>query len=84
LVSSGLIIAGFSVLKEWNTDSRVLLGGNELFFGLTTISYFLHIKSLRSRILMSSLGIVYSSLIGQDDGLYVAVHYCMAEADRGR
>jgi hypothetical protein len=48
LVSSGLIIAGAAVLKQWNADSRVLLGGNELFFGLTAISFFLHIKSLRT------------------------------------
>lgn len=63
LVSSGLIIAGAAVLKEWNTDSRVLLGGNELFFGLTTISYFLHIKSLRTPNPHVFVRAIYSSLI---------------------
>jgi hypothetical protein len=63
LVSSGLIIAGAAVLKEWKTDSRVLSGGNGLFFGLTAISYFLHIKSLRTPNPHVFVRTMYSSLI---------------------
>jgi hypothetical protein len=63
LVASGLIIAGAVVLKEWNTDGRVLLGGNELFFGLTAISYFLHIKSLRAPNPHVFVRTIYGSLI---------------------
>jgi hypothetical protein len=63
LVSSVLILLGSQVLREWNTDSRVLLGGNELFFGLTGISYLLHIKSLRNPNPHVFVRMVYSSLI---------------------
>ena len=63
IVSSGFILLGGSLLREWKTDSGVLLIGNELFFGLTAISYLLHIKSLRSRNAHGFVRMVYSSLI---------------------
>jgi hypothetical protein len=63
LVFSGLIIGGAAILKEWNTDGRVLLGGNELFFGLTAVSYFLHIKSLRNPNPHVFVRMIYGSLI---------------------
>jgi hypothetical protein len=63
LLSSGLILLGASVLEEWKTDSRVLLGGNVLLFGLTAISYLLHIKSIRSPNAYVFVRMVYSSLI---------------------
>jgi hypothetical protein len=63
LVSSGLILLGDSLWREWNTDSGVLLVGNELFFGLTAISYLLHIKSLRSPNAHVFVRMIYSSLI---------------------
>src|SRR5580692_6250401 len=63
LVSSGLILLGDPLLREWKTDSGVLLVGNELFFGLTAISYLLHIKSLRSQNPHLFVRMIYSSLI---------------------
>ncbi len=63
LVSSGLTLLGASLLREWKTDSGVLLVGNELFFGLTAISYLLHIKSLRSPNPHVFVRMIYSSLI---------------------
>jgi hypothetical protein len=63
LVSSVLILLGSTVWREWNTDGRVLLAGNELFFGLTAISYLLHIKSLRNPNPHFFVRMVYSSLI---------------------
>jgi hypothetical protein len=63
LVSSGLIVFGAQVLREWNVDIRVLLGGNEIFFGLTTISYLLHIRSLRTPNPHVFVRTIYGSLI---------------------
>jgi hypothetical protein len=63
LVSSSLILLGASVLREWKTDSGALLVGDELFFGLTAISYLLHIKSLRSPNPHVFVRMIYSSLI---------------------
>lgn len=63
LGSSVAILSGASVLREWNTDSRALLGGNDLFFGLTAISYLLHIKSLRSPNPHVFVRMIYGSLI---------------------
>jgi hypothetical protein len=63
LVSSGLIQLGASVLGEWKTDSGVLQADNGLFFGLTLISYLLHIKSLRSQNPHLFVRMIYSSLI---------------------
>jgi hypothetical protein len=63
LVSSGLTLLGASLLREWKTDIGVLLVGNELFFGLTAISYLLHIKSLRSPNAHVFVRMMYTSLI---------------------
>ena len=63
LVFSVLILLGASLLREWKTDSGVLQGGNELFFGLTAISYLLHIKSIRSPNAHVFVRMMYSSLI---------------------
>jgi hypothetical protein len=61
-VSSGFLL-GAQVLRQWNVDVRVLLGGNELFFGLTTISYLLHIRTLRTPNPHAFVRTIYSSLI---------------------
>ena len=63
LITSGLILIGGQTLRDWNTDTRVLLAGNELFFALTAISYFLHIKSIRTPNPHAFVRMVYSSLI---------------------
>jgi hypothetical protein len=63
LVSSGLILLGASVLREWKTDGEALQGGNVLLFGLTGISYLLHIKSIRSPNPHVFVRMIYSSLI---------------------
>jgi hypothetical protein len=63
LVSSGFILLADPLWREWKTDSGVLLVGNELFFGLTAVSYLLHIKSLRSPNPHVFVRMIYSSLI---------------------
>jgi hypothetical protein len=63
LVSSGLILLGAPGLRELKTDSGVLQAGNVLLFGLTAISYFLHIKSIRSPNPHVFVRMLYSSLI---------------------
>jgi hypothetical protein len=73
LLSTGLILLGSSVLGEWKTDSGVLLGGNALLFGLTGISYLLHLRSLRSPNPHVFVRMIYSSLI-------VKMLVCMATA----
>lgn len=63
LVSSGLILLGRQLLGGWNTDSWVLGSGNALLFVLTAISYFLHIKTLRSPNPYAFVRAMYGSLI---------------------
>jgi hypothetical protein len=59
-----LIILGLSsILHEWNVDGRVLLGGNAVLFFVTAISYWLHIKSLRSSNPHFFVRMVYGSLL---------------------
>jgi hypothetical protein len=63
LVTAGLIFLGASILRGLDVDTRVLLGGDELLFALTGISYLLHIRSLRSSNPHAFVRMVYSSLI---------------------
>lgn len=58
-----LIISMPSVLQEWNTDHRVLLGGNGILFFVTAASYWLHIRSLRNSNPHVFVRMVYSSLL---------------------
>jgi hypothetical protein len=58
-----LVLFGGSLLREWKTDSRVLLVANEILFGLTGISYLLHIKSIRTPNPHVFVRMMYSSLI---------------------
>ena len=73
IVFTFCILLGGSVLREWKTDSRVLSVGNALFFGLTVISYVLHIKSIRSPNPHVFVRMMYSSLI-------IKMMVCMAAA----
>jgi hypothetical protein len=63
LVFCLLFISVPSLLQGWNTDSKVLLGGNEVLFFVTAISYWLHIKSLRNPNPHVFVRMVYSSLL---------------------
>jgi len=58
-----LIISIPSVLQEWNTDHRVLLGGNEVLFIVTAASYWLQVRSLRNPNPHVFVRMVYSSLL---------------------
>jgi hypothetical protein len=59
-----LLIVGLSaILHEWNVDDRVLLGGNAVLFFVTAVSYWLHIKSLRSANPHVVVRMVYGSLL---------------------
>jgi hypothetical protein len=51
------------ILNGWNADRRVLLGGNELLFALTAISYLLHLKSLKNSNPHFFVRMVFSGLI---------------------
>ena len=63
LVFCLLFISVPSLLQGWNTDSKVLLAGNEVLFFVTAISYWLHIKSLRNPNPHVFVRMVYSSLL---------------------
>ena len=63
LVLCLLILGLSSILHEWNVDGRVLLGGNAVLFFVTAISYWLHIKSLRSSNPHVFVRMVYGSLL---------------------
>ena len=63
LAGSVFILIGTPILKDWNADRSVLLGGNELLFVLTSISYLLHLKSLRNQNPHFFVRMVYGSLI---------------------
>jgi len=63
LVFCLLFISAPSLLHGWNTDSKVLLGGNEVLFFVTAISYWLHIKSLRNPNPHVFVRMVYGSLL---------------------
>jgi uncharacterized membrane protein len=58
-----LIISIPSVLQDWNIDHKVLLGGNEILFIVTAISYWLHIRSLRNSNSHVFVRMVYGSLL---------------------
>jgi phosphatidylserine synthase len=62
-IFSVLIFFGRQILREWNTDPWVLASGNDILFGLTAISYFLHIKSIRTPNPHVFVRAVYGSLI---------------------
>jgi hypothetical protein len=63
LITCLLIISIPSVLQEWNTDHRVLLGGNEVLFFVTAASYWLHVRSLRNSNPHVFVRMVYGSLL---------------------
>jgi hypothetical protein len=63
LISGLLIISIPSVLQEWNTDHRVLLGGNEILFFVTAASYWLQVRSLRNSNPHVFVRMVYVSLL---------------------
>ena len=73
LIVSLLIVSIPSVLREWNTDHRVLLGGNEILFIVTAISYWLHVRSLRSSNPHVFVRMVYGSLLVKMMVCFVAV-----------
>jgi hypothetical protein len=63
LIVCFLIMTIPSVLQEWNVDHRVLLGGNEILFIVTAISYWLHVRSLRNSNPHVFVRMVYGSLL---------------------
>jgi hypothetical protein len=63
IVTSLLIIFGRQELREWNTDAWALESGNDILFGLTLVSYFLLVKSIRSPNAHAFVRMVYGSLI---------------------
>ena len=63
LVVSFVIISIPSSLQKWNIDRRVILGGNEVIFIVTAISYWLNIKGLRSSNPYAFVRMVFGSLL---------------------
>lgn len=63
LAGSVFFLVGTPILKDWSADRKVLLGGNILLFVLTSISYLLHLKSLKSSNPHFFVRMVYSGLI---------------------
>ena len=62
-VTSLVILFTAPVLHDRNIDGQVLLIGNNLLFLLTVISYWLHIKSIRTENPHAFVRMVYGSLI---------------------
>ena len=58
-----LILIAAPVLHDRNIDGQVLLIGNNLLFLLTVISYWLHIRSIRTPNPHAFVRMVYGSLI---------------------
>jgi hypothetical protein len=58
-----LSFLSLSVLQRWNTDVIVLASGNAILYAVTVISYWLHVKSLRSPNPHVFVRMVYSSLL---------------------
>ena len=58
-----LSFISFSVLQRLNTDVMVLAIGNAILYAVTDISYWLHVKSLRSENPHVFVRMVYSSLL---------------------
>ena len=73
LLVSILIIAGGRALRGVNLDDHILLGGNVLLFAVTAISYFIHLRSIRTPNPHAFVRTVYGSLI-------VKMVACMAAA----
>ena len=63
LLVSVCILSATSLLRRWNADGGVLLGGNGLLFALTAVSYFLHLRSLNHPNPHFFVRMVYSSLL---------------------
>lgn len=63
LIISFLTISIPSFLREWNIDHRVLLGGNEVIFIVTAISYWLNIKGLNNSNPYAFVRMVFGGLL---------------------
>jgi hypothetical protein len=63
LVATILILAGAQILRDRNVDDHILLGGNVLLFAVTAISYFIHLRSIRTPNPHAFVRTVYGSLI---------------------
>jgi cytochrome c oxidase assembly factor CtaG len=62
-ITALLILFAAPVLHNRNVDGQVLLIGNNLLFLLTVISYWLHIKSIRTENPHAFVRMVYGSLL---------------------
>ncbi len=62
-ITALLILFAAPALHNRNVDGQVLLIGNNLLFLLTVISYWLHIKSIRTENPHAFVRMVYGSLI---------------------
>ena len=62
-VASVFITFGRNLLVSWNTDFLVLMAGNAILFGVTTISFILYSKALRNSNIQVFLRMVYGSLL---------------------
>ena len=62
-VASVFITFGRGLLLSWNTDFLVLMAGNAILFGVTTISFILYSKALRNANIQVFLRMVYGSLL---------------------
>ncbi|HTR27810.1 MAG TPA: hypothetical protein VMH27_00970 [Puia sp.] len=63
VVASVLIVVGTLILRNWNTDADILLAGNGLLFAITSFSYFLQLRSIRTPNPHAFVRAIYGSLI---------------------
>ena len=63
IIFTVVIFIASRALQTWNTDIMVLSIGNVILYAVTVISYWLHIKSLRSPNPQVFVRMVYGSLL---------------------
>lgn len=62
-VLEAVFLLSSAVLLQWGIDYRVLMTGNALLFVVTTVSFILYIKGLRSRNPYAFVRVMYGSML---------------------
>jgi hypothetical protein len=63
ILLNGFFLAGKSLLAKWGVDQSVLIMGNLILFIITTVSFFIALKGLKSTNPHAFVRSVYSSVM---------------------
>jgi hypothetical protein len=83
IVIGVLVWSGRSVFAAWKLDYGVMLCGNALLFLLTSVSFYLYTKGLRSNNAHLFVRVMYGSLLIKFMGCLVAVVIYAAVSRQG-